>query len=105
MKSSAARDDLQGTGESVAWHWWRRRRTVFRRRGPYDGGVIDVEDAARGQSGSAPTYLSDLTKQPLQQVEAVNRLVDQHAAAAAVDLAAPRSCLVIGLWAVPEDRG
>ena len=80
----------------------RAQRAVFETQRGH-GGVFDF-DAFVGQAIGVRSQFDDRAGQPLQQVDLVDRLVHQRAAAVEFPRAAPAAGIVVGLRAVPGDQ-
>ena len=70
---------------------------------PDDGGVLDLDESAQRELTRLPADLFDVAEVPLQQVQSVDGLVDQHSAAGLGPGAAPGPPAVVGRVAVPGD--
>jgi len=68
-------------------------------------GVLDVDVLAERERADPAAHVGDRSEEPLNEIQRMDRLVHQHAAAAASTLAAPRTAGVVLGSAVPGNRG
>ena len=67
-------------------------------------GVLDVDVLAERERADPAAHVGDRSEEPLHEVQGVDRLVHQHAPAAASPLATPRTAGVVLGSAVPGNR-